>query len=131
MSFDIFVTAFQDGKPRAFPRAMLEKAFGPLADMSDPTWWKLKDSFAGIQVDDEAEISDFSVNRPPGDDHPFWPALLRVLDETSSVLYWPGGGPVAVNETAAASVPPVMVKKLGAVQTVKTVAELMRLIGES
>jgi hypothetical protein len=131
MSFDIFVSAFENGDERMFPCAILEKAFGSFSDMSKPTWWKVADSFAVIQVDDATEISGFGVNRPPGDDHPFWPALLDVLRKTSSVLYWPGGGPVITDQSVAAGIPARMIKALGPAKVVTSIEDIFRLISES
>lgn len=131
MSFDIFVEAFENGKPRFYPRDVLAKAFGSFCDMSDPKWWNVADSFAGIQLDDAPQVDGFGVNRPPGSDHPFWPALLNVLRETSSVLYWPGGGPVITDKSVEASLPRGMIKALGPPKVVTSVEEIGQLIEES
>ena len=48
----------------------------------------------------EREISWFSVARPPGPDHPFWPALIDVLKQTTCVLFWPGKGCVVADKSA-------------------------------
>jgi hypothetical protein len=131
MSFDIFVQAFEKGKPRFYPRNVLVKAFGSFCDMSDPTWWTVADSFAVIQLNDAPEVDGFGVNRPPGDGHPLWPALLNVLRETSSVLYWPGGGPVITDTSVEATLPRGMIKALGPAKVATTVEEIGRLIEES
>ena len=131
MSFDIFIFAFDDGEPRRFLRIVLEKAFGSFSDMSDPTWWSVSDSFAVIQLDAAAEIDNFGVNRPPHFGHPFWPALLDVLRETSSVLFWPGGGPVATDQSVAARLPEGMIEEAGGLIVVSSVAEIARAIESS
>ena len=132
MSFDIFIFAFESGgEPRKFPRAVLERAFGGFSDMSDPTWWSVSDSFAGIQLDNAMEIDNFGVNRPPHFEHPFWPALFDVLRETSSVLLWPGGGPVATDHSVAATLPEGMIEEGGGLTVVSSAAEIVRAIQES
>jgi hypothetical protein len=131
MSFDIWISAFEDGESRMFPRAILEKAFGSFSDMSDPTSWRVSNSFAVIGVDDAPEMNGFAINRPPGDDHPFWPALLDVLRKTSSVLYWPGGGPAITDQSVAAGIPADMIKALGPAKVVTSIEDIFRLISES
>ena len=131
MSFDIFISAFQDGKHRYYPRISLEKAFGSFCDMSDPTWWKVADSFAVIELDDTPQVSDFSVNRPPAEDHQFWPARLGAMRDTSSVIYWPGSGPVVTDESVKATLPPDMIKVLGPATVVASIEDIFRLLSES
>ena len=131
MSFDIFINAFENGETRMFPRSVLEKAFGSFSDMSDPTWWKVSDSFAVIQLRDAPEMYAFGCNRPPGNDHPFWPALLNVLREISGVLHWPGGGPVVTDQSVSASIPKDMIEALGPAKVVNSIEEVFRFIRES
>jgi hypothetical protein len=133
MSFDIFISSFKDGgvRRRSYPRAVLKKAFGGLCDTSDPTRWKIRDSAGVVQLADKPKISGFGVNRPPGAEHPFWPALLDVLRETSSVLHWPGGGPVVTSESVVPSVPEDVIDALGEPHIVTSIQEIFRLIDAS
>ncbi|HUK08315.1 MAG TPA: hypothetical protein VLX09_10640 [Stellaceae bacterium] len=134
MSFDIYIGAFEkNGQPRPISRALIERAFGSFADMSDPTRWKVADSAAVIQLDDVApDVVNFAVNRPPGGDHPFWPALLNLLRETSSTLYWPGApGPIVTDQSVGENLPPRMIKGLGPAQVVTSIEDIFRLISES
>jgi len=52
-----------------------------------------------VSVGDKPEISGLSVNRPPGPDHPFWPALIEVLKQTTCVLYWASKGCVVADKS--------------------------------
>lgn len=131
MSFDIFISAFENGGLRRYPRAILEKAFRGFTDMSDPESWRLSNSFATIYIDADDQVSGFGVNRPPSNDHPFWPALLSVLQETSSVLYWPGGGPVVTDQSVAASIPEKMIEALGPAKVATSIQDISRFIRES
>jgi len=131
MSFDIFITCFQDGEAHPFPRKILEDAFGGFTDRSDPTSWLVSDSNAVIQVDDADEMEGFGVNRPPDGKHPFWPALVAVLRQTGSALYWPGGGPVVTDQAVVAQLPPEMIEGMGPPIVTTSVSEILRLIEES
>jgi hypothetical protein len=51
------------------------------------------------------------VDRPGHD--AFWKALLRVLRETGSILFWPGGGAVVTNESILVHLPPDLVEGVG------------------
>lgn len=101
MSFDVWVTAFRDGKVTTFPRASVEDAFGPFATRTKPERWDLSfpDGGGGVlRMDDDQLITGFGVNRPPGSPL-FWQAMLDVLKSAPTVLYWPGGGCVTATLT--------------------------------
>ena len=110
MSFDIFVSSFRDGEMFAFRRQILEDAFAPYVVRrersvggSTPPHLRLyllcPDEPPGVPpftlgTDDLPEVTGFAVNRPPGTPL-FWLAILKVLRQTPSVLYWGGGACVA------------------------------------
>ncbi len=73
-----------------FPREILDRAFEKFSTRNEDGTWSLDDCNGTVYVGFEREIGGFSVNRPPGPDHPFWPALIEVLKQTTCVLYWPG-----------------------------------------
>jgi len=131
MSFDISISRYKGGKFHSYPRAILENAFGGFTDRSDPTWWRMSDSFAVIQVDDADEVHGFCVNRPPYGAHPFWPALVDVLRQTGSALYWGVGGFVVADQAVIADLPPDMIKILGLPTVTTSVSEILRLIREN
>jgi len=128
MSFDIFITRYQGGEAHSFPRIILENAFGGFTDRSDPTSWRMSDSYAVIYVDDADEVDGFGVNRPPYNEHPFWPALVDVLRQTGSALYWGIGRFVVADQAVIADLPPDMIKTLGPPMVTTSVSEILGLM---
>jgi hypothetical protein len=59
-------------------------------------------------------IHSFGVNRPPAN-LVFWDLILKVLQQTPSVIHWPGYGTVAcvANPAVIRAMPPDMVEALG------------------
>jgi hypothetical protein len=116
MSFDLFLQSFKDGAPTTFPTALIEKGFGPYAAIREPRCWVLRypnGGYGELYVDAAQEsLGHFMVARPP-DSPEFWRALLDLLQQTSSCLYWPGGGPVIANPTVRNHLPPDMIQSLG------------------
>jgi hypothetical protein len=100
MSWDIWITCFHKGGLGSFRREILDRAFEPFSTRNEDFSWSLNDCSGTVYVDQKREISGFSVNRPPGPDHPFWPALIDVLKQTTCVLYWPGKGCVVADKSA-------------------------------
>ena len=107
MSFDISVSSFHNGENHPFPRQILEDAFAPYVvdrerSVTEPEGPYVvmsllcPDEPPGVPpftlgTDDLPEVTGFAVNRPPGTPL-FWLAILKVLRQTPSVLYWPGMG---------------------------------------
>ena len=132
MSFDIYVNFFLNGKPRAISRNTVARAFGAIADTSDPRgWWDLTDSRAVLLVHETDELEHLGVNRPPHGEHPFWPALVDFLRETRGVLYWPGGGQVVTDQAVAEHLPPEMIEIFGPPIVTDSVERILRAIQES
>ncbi len=111
MSFDVWLTCFQNGEPATFPRALLERAFAAIADRNDPERWILEGG-STLSLDEGTEISGFAVNRPPEYDE-FWEAIMEVLRQTPSVFYWPGGGCVVADPAVAKHMPDSFIDGLG------------------
>ena len=124
MSFDVWVGCFQNGDIATFPRAIVERAFADIADRSDPATWRLADSGGTLYIGEEA---GFAVNRPPGYDE-FWEAIVDVLRQTPSVLYWPGKGCVIADPSVAAHLHPDLVAAVGTPTVTTDVAEILELI---
>lgn len=130
MSFDIFVGCFQNGEPAHFPRAVLDKAFGSFAERTDRAFWRLSYPDRGkgdLYMGDADEIDGFMVNRPPASDL-FWEALLDILRQTSSVLYWAGDGAAVADPSVIAHLPESMIESLGVPTVVGTTSEILDLI---
>ena len=115
MSFDTFLTCVNHGESCTIPRSMVEKAFSPFIEKRGEYPWKLIDCLADVYIDTNTpEISGFFVCRPPGDkQHPFWRALLEIMQKTQTVFFWPGGGAVVARLNVIPHMPPDMLKTLG------------------
>jgi hypothetical protein len=129
MSFDVDVTCFQNGEPANFPRTLLERVFGSIADRSNPEQWVLKGG-STLYVGEGDQICGFSVNRPPEYDE-FWIAIMEILRQTPSVFYWPGGGCVVANPEVAKHMPEDFIKALGAPEVVTDPSEILDIIMRS
>jgi len=102
MSASIYVSCFRNREVGRFRREILERALEGCTDRSFPDAWKIDDEYGHggtVYVEDGPEIRGFSVNRPPGADHSFWPALIEVLKQTTCVLYWLGKGCVVADKS--------------------------------
>lgn len=93
MSFDIFIACFHGGDEGAFPRHVMEEAFGPYIDSREPRCLVLRFADGGhsdVYVEDKEHISFFGVNRPAASPE-FWQAVFEILRQTPTLLLWPGG----------------------------------------
>jgi hypothetical protein len=130
MSFDIFLSCFHLGNLAAFPRSIVEKAFSVDADETKSTCWTVNypDGGSGFDyIDEEVEITNFAVNRPPISPA-FWEAMLDILRQTPSVLYWPGDGCVVADAAVIEQLPPDLIESLGTPTVVSTGAEILACI---
>src|ERR1700678_3510764 len=137
MSFDIFFTAFRGGEFAPFPLAVLDQAFGKFTTSKADHWWDMaySDGSGGtiyLHPDNDGRIADFMVNRPPISPL-FWDALLKLLQEMPSVVYWPGEKNciVAGSEAAIAELPADMIAALGRPKVVTEGIEILDLIEKS
>jgi hypothetical protein len=118
MSFDIFLVCVDHGSVATIPRSIIKDAFAPFIESRSATSWKLANSLADVWIgEDEEETDGCMVSRPPGEEHPFWAALLDIMRKTQTVLFWPSVGPephaVVADAAVIAQMPPDMIKKLG------------------
>lgn len=83
-------------------------------------------SHTTMSMDDGAMVEGLAINRPAGPPE-FWEALLDVMRQTSTVLYWPGEGAAVADAAVIPHLPPELVKGVGGV-TVTTIEELFDLM---
>jgi hypothetical protein len=136
MSFDIFLVCVDHGSVATIPRSIIKDAFAPFIESRSATNWKLANSLADVWIgEDEEETDGFMVSRPPGEEHPFWAALLDIMRKTQTVLFWPSVGPephaVVADAAVIAQMPPDMIKKLGTPALVTSPAEFLERINDS
>lgn len=128
MSWDMWVTCFHKGELGRFPREIVERAFDGFTDRTEADYWRLHGCHGTVSLGVEREIDSFAVNRPPGPDHPFWPALIKVLKQTSCVLYWPGDGSVVANKSVIHHIPATFDKAVGTPTVTTDLDEIMEMI---
>ena len=61
----------------------------------------------------------------------FMKALFDVLERSSGVIYWPGGGCVVADRTVIDELPPDMIESLGIPSIVKSGQEIFDRIAQS
>jgi hypothetical protein len=98
MSFDIFLLACKDGEVGALDVDLVARAFGPLAKpLEDGSWAMLFDdgehygSYLDFSEETESVITGFGIGDPPFS-NAFLEALMDILRQTPSILYWPSDG---------------------------------------
>ncbi len=131
MSWSIYVSCFLDGQVGRFRRQILERAFEGFTDRSFPDAWKIDDEYdhgGTVYIEDGPEIRGFSVNRPPGPDHPFWPAIINVLKQTNCVLYWPGKGCVVADKSVIAHISADFDETMGTPTVTTDIDKIMEMI---
>ena len=136
MSFDLVLRCLDHGKVSTFPRSILEEAFAPFIESRDDGSWKLSDCLTDVWPEGQADCEGFWLSRQPGDEHhPFWSALLAVMRQTQTVLFWPSVGPKPHGVVAAASViahmPESMVRVIGTPKIVTKPEEFWEFIIDS
>jgi hypothetical protein len=129
MSFDIFLTSFQGGEVQPLPRVTVLRALSPIASRGEAGYWRFADSMATVFIPDEGPIPGLTITRPP--DYPeFWQAIVDILRQTSSVLYW-GRGAVIADRALIPHLPTSFVEKLGAPTVTSDIKEILDLIRDS
>lgn len=136
MSFDIWLVCLDRGEVALFPRKLVEDACAPFIDSRSEGSWNLVDSLADIWISDEPDIGGFGVSRPPADEkHPFWKALLDIMQQTQTVLHWPTVGPlphaVVADESVIAHMPADMLRIVGRPNIVRKPDDFWRCIHDS
>lgn len=131
MSFQVWLQSVGD----FFPLALVEEKFSPFIESRSPDKWDISGGLAEIWISDSPECGGFMVSRPPGAHHPFWKALLEIMRQTETVLYWLSDGPkpycVVANEAAIPLMPADMVEALGRPKIVEEPWEFCDAINES
>ena len=141
MSFDIFLSDVGGGGGTGFPREIVARAFGPFIDKvdtlpkiqvlpdvepADEERWVLRFADGGgcdVYIDVENPTGGFMVSRPAASPA-FWEALIEIMKQTDSVLYWPNGGAVVAKESTIAQMPPSMIEVLGTPKVTTDVKEI-------
>ena len=126
MSFDLFMTCFRNGEVGFFPRAAAVSAFAPIATEREPGIWRFVSNRGTLYLEDQPEIAGLTVNRPPGGDE-FWTAVVEVLRQTPSVLYWGPGGAVVADASVVAHLPASFIESVGMPAVTTDIAEILEL----
>ena len=130
MSFDIFLTCFDNGKATALPMGFVSDAIGKFVSVRSPRSWSLSFPDGGAaEIDFGAgpDPSGFGVNRPPGNPE-FWAGMLNIIRKTNSALYWAGEGWAIGRDDTIKQIPDRWIKAHGIPTKVSSVSELHDLI---
>ena len=133
MSFDIFVIRSENGKVAPIPLDVIEQAFGPFIKYREPAGWELSFPDGGrtfVYIKDGDEVHHFNVNRPASSPE-LWTALLEILRQTGTVLFWPGGGAVVGDDSSIAHLMPAIAEIFGTPIIAREGAEIVQLIERS
>jgi len=143
MSFDIFLACYRDGENATFPHEIVRRAFAPYileihgglkvdpeAEVDSQRWaLRFKDGGrCDVYINAEGPIGGFMVNRPPGSPA-FWDALIDIMKQTDTVLFWPDGGAVVAKESVVAHMPPDMIEVMGRPKVTIDMKEIHGFIG--
>ncbi len=94
MSFDIWITAFQDRNVAWIPIESILERFVPHITEAADDWYPLRfgsgQAFGSLSLHprDDGYVPGLSINRPP-DDLAFWRIVAGILRDFPCVLYWP------------------------------------------
>jgi hypothetical protein len=122
MSFEAYLSCFEDGEESYFPTSIVEDAFAPFITKREPEFscWAVTygdtssaDLYLNFDAGDASRCSGFTVARP-ADNPRLYEALWKILRVTSSVVYCAGECPPMVGR--AETIPhldPDMVETLG------------------
>jgi len=130
MSWSIFLTCFRDGKGSQLPESVVEDAFGKFVNSRDSNSLSLAfpdGGVAKINFGARKDPTGFAINRPPVSPE-FWSGLLKILETTTSALYWPGEGWAIARTDTISNLPRDWVDAHGLPTMVATVAEILELI---
>ncbi|MGQ0675428.1 MAG: hypothetical protein ACT4N4_04995 [Rhodospirillales bacterium] len=99
MSFDIYVSAFEDEDSYKIPIATLRRRFGKhIKSESGPVWrigFADEPGESDVYVDIGETTTGFAVGRPPNSLE-FWEIIAGILRDLPCALYWPTTDEVAV-----------------------------------
>lgn len=135
MSFDLYVQAFDGGRPAAIPREALREAFGAELVELEEDYWQLQLDFDASTDLFLQELPGFpdrvhgvSIHRPCQDMRLFQ-AIWNLLGVAGTILYYPGGAePLARDSLAGAAMPAELLHSLGPPTLVKDAAGISRAV---
>ncbi|SJM29594.1 hypothetical protein [Mesorhizobium delmotii] len=126
MSFEAYLSCFENGEQSYFTTSIVNDAFAPFITSRDPEFscWLVTyqdspsaldqtDLYLNLDPDDASRCSGFTVARPTSNIRLF-DSLLRILQATNSTIYCPGECPPMVGRAEAiAHLSPELVEALG------------------
>lgn len=133
MSFDMFMIRAENGKDAPIPLDVIEQAFGPFIKYRNLAGWELSFPDGGrtfVYLKEDDGEHHFNVNRPAMSPE-LWTALLEILRQTGTVLFWPGGGAVVGDDSSIPHLLPEIAEIFGTPIVVRDGAEIIQLIERS
>ena len=134
MSWDMWMTCFKEGEVATFSCEIAEAAFKPYIMERQGNDWVLNfpdDGSGQVSVGyDEANrnlVNSLGFNRPSSSPY-FWNALIDILRQTDTVLYWAGEGAVVARESTIANLPESFIEAIGTPTVTTDIQEIHRMI---
>lgn len=130
MSFEVYVSAFNDERGTWMPLADIRRRFSDYIVREEEDTWYLAFGDTGLPPSDlffepkGDRIDGFSIGRPPSEVE-FWGIIAGILRDYPCVLYWPGTSAVMGSLELLPHLPKPMVEKLG-IPLVSTDGERIR-----
>ncbi|MEO8000614.1 MAG: hypothetical protein ABI644_01975 [Arenimonas sp.] len=120
MSFDLYLQAFENGKPAGMAPEIIRATFGQyLVEVEEDFWQVLynedesSDLFLQMLPGDASLIHSISIHRPCRDIR-LWEAVWRLLKMPGTIFYFPGcSAPLSRDPMASLAMPADMRESLG------------------
>ena len=120
MSFDLYLQAFESGKPAGIAPEIIRATFGQYLVEVEEDFWQVQyevdqssDLFLQTLPNDASLIHSISIHRPCRDIR-LWEAVWRLLKVPGAIFYFPGcSAPFARDTMTSSAVPSALRKSLG------------------
>lgn len=141
MSFDVFLSCYQNGEPSGVEETLVREAFGEalIGENIEFSSWHLEfgneiqscDVFITRLPADPARILSILVSRPVMETR-LWESLYRIMQLGNVILFFPGGrSPLFAGEQAVQHFPQDMLEALGQPVIIKNGSEILAAIEQT
>jgi hypothetical protein len=134
MSFEVYLQCFGESERSGISRVAVRRLFPVLEEESEPDYWHIlydptnSCCIAVTALDsDKAMLTSLCIHRPCADLR-LWEGLFAILRMGAVVGFWPDGPPIVAEDTIGANLPKEIIDALGLPRTVRSAAEILRLL---
>lgn len=135
MSFDLYLQAFDGGRPAGIPLERLRESFGAQLVELEEDYWQLQFGFDAStdvflqELPGRRELAHGLAFHRPCPDPRFFQALWKLLGNPGTILYYPeGAAPLARDSLAGESMPAELLRSLGQPTLVEDAAAISQAI---